>query len=128
MRTFTIRTFTASGSRRPAIVVDFGETVGICSNMQARLFLRNRIELTDEVFAELVIWELPKPSPGSAHSYKYRLALVANDGCVLRYDNEAGKGDHRHIAETELDYEFVDVPTLLNDFKTDILKWMKDNG
>jgi hypothetical protein len=34
---------------------------------------------------------------GSRHQYKYRLVLVVNDDCVLRYDNEAGKGDHKHV-------------------------------
>jgi hypothetical protein len=32
-----------------------------------------------------------------AHELWYRLALVVGGKCVLRYDNEAGKGDHRHV-------------------------------
>ena len=43
---------------------------------------------------------------GSAHPFKYRLAYVVNEGCVLRYDNEAGKGDHRHWGDKEFDYRF----------------------
>ncbi|MCF6370395.1 hypothetical protein LXM96_16235 [Rhizobium sp. TRM95001] len=34
---------------------------------------------------------MPKPVRGSLHDLKYSLALIANQACVLRYDNEAGK-------------------------------------
>jgi hypothetical protein len=61
--------------------------------VDAELLLKRRIILAESVFAELVIWRLPRTLPGSAHPYKYRLALVADGLCVLRYDNEAGKGD-----------------------------------
>ena len=64
--------------------------------MDAELLLKRRIILAESVFAELVIWRLPRMLPGSTHPYKYRLALVADGICVLRYDNEAGKGDHVH--------------------------------
>ena len=58
--------------------------------------MRQRATLDDDSFLEIVIWELPKPLAGSSHRYKYRLALVSENICVLRYDNEAGKGDHKH--------------------------------
>jgi hypothetical protein len=69
--------------------------------MDAELLLSERIRLADGVFAELVIWLVPAPVRASAHPYKYRLALVADGTCVLRYDNEAGTGDHRHIGAVE---------------------------
>jgi Family of unknown function (DUF6516) len=53
-------------------------------------------------------WRLDRPMRGSIHRFKYRLALVADLVCVLRYDNEAGKGDHRHIGGVEKGYRFVD--------------------
>ncbi len=28
--------------------------------------------------------------------------------CLVRYDNEAGKGDHKHIEDREQAYQFVD--------------------
>lgn len=46
-------------------------------------------------FVEVMVWQLPEPLSGSTHSLKYRLACVVANECVLRYDNEAGKGDHR---------------------------------
>jgi len=63
-----------------------------------------------------VVWRLPTPSRGSRHGFKYRLAYVANGRCVLRFDNEAGKGDHMHIGETEVPYAFTDLETLQSDF------------
>lgn len=38
---------------------------------------------------------------------------------VFRYDNETGKGDHRHYGEKEDVYLFVSLPDLIEDFKND---------
>jgi len=51
---------------------------------------------------------VPLPVRGSRHSYKYRFALIVNDVCVMRYDNEAGKGDHRHAGSQEFSYDSED--------------------
>ena len=39
---------------------------------------------------------------------------------MVGYDNERGKGDHKHIEDKGLTYVFVDIPTLLTDFKKDL--------
>ena len=39
---------------------------------------------------------------------------------VVGYDNETGKGDHKHFDKRELPYRFVDVETLVADFYADI--------
>jgi hypothetical protein len=88
--------------------------------MKANELLRRRISYSDTSFAELVLWQLPASVPGSTHSYKYRLAYVVSNVCVLRYDNEAGKGDHRHFRGKESAYAFSSVETLLIEFQTDI--------
>jgi sugar-specific transcriptional regulator TrmB len=36
------------------------------------------------------------------------------------YDNERGKGDHRHIEGREMRYRFVSVEQLVADFLTDV--------
>ncbi len=64
--------------------------------MKAVLLLDEHREIAEDRFVELVVWQLPQPALASTHLYKYRLAFVINDVCVMRYDNEAGKGDHRH--------------------------------
>ena len=91
--------------------------------MKATLLLRNRVGLDDDCFVELVVWQLPRTLPGSLHSFKYRLALVSHQICVLRYDNEAGKGDHRHIDGVETDYKFRSLEKLQQDFWDDVMKW-----
>lgn len=88
--------------------------------MKAVLLVRDRIVYSDDAFSEIVVWKLPRPLPGSIHSYKYRLALVARGICLLRYDNEAGKGDHRHGPQGESRYRFGSLEKLFADFERDV--------
>ena len=85
-----------------------------------------RRTLSAEAFVELKVWEVPEPVRGSDHQYKYRLVLVVNDRCVLRYDNETGKGDHKHVGADELEkpYHFVSRQQLLDDFFADVATWL----
>lgn len=88
--------------------------------MKAEPLLEERHVLDEDAFVEVVIWQVPRPVRGSGHAFKYRLALVMQRICVLRYDNEAGKGDHRHCGDVEAPYAFSDFPTLLADFWSDV--------
>ncbi len=91
--------------------------------MKAELLLRERIALTETAFVEVVIWRVPQPVRDSEHDFKYSLALVSGGACVLRYDNEAGKGDHKHIDGREVAFRFVDLETLQADFWDDVEAW-----
>ena len=84
--------------------------------MKAELLMRERLVLSRRAFVDIVIWKLPKPLPHSRHFFKYRLAYVANQRCVLRFDNEAGKGDHKHLDEIETPYIFSNLDSLQADF------------
>ena len=84
--------------------------------MKATNLLNERVIISEDAFVEMVVWEIPESTKGSDHLYKYRLALVINQACVMRYDNETGKGDHKHIGDTELNYEFTTPEQLLEDF------------
>jgi hypothetical protein len=95
--------------------------------MDAIELLRTRIVYSENAFAELVLWRVPTPVRGSAHGFKYRLAYVVDQVCVVRYDNEAGKGDHRHFGNTESDYIFQSVEALIADFQQDIARWDNEN-
>jgi hypothetical protein len=99
-------------------------TVGIDTNMKAGLLIRERHQLKDDAFVELKVWRVPQTVRGSAHSYKYSLACIVAGVCVVRYDNEAGKGDHRHVGETEMPYRFSTVDRLLSDFWRDVDGWV----
>lgn len=92
------------------------------SNVKAELLMRER-RVLEVGFIEVIVWRLPEPLSGSSHSFKYRLAYIVEDECVLRYDNESGKGDHRHMGGKETTYAFVSVDQLLDDFLADVARW-----
>ena len=82
--------------------------------------MNERVILSNRAFVEITIWKLAKPLEGSAHPYKYRLAHVVDQACVLRFDNEAGKGDHKHLNAIEVPYQFTDLDTLPADFWAEV--------
>ena len=96
--------------------------------MKAIQLVRRRIEYSEDRFAEIVIWKVDQPVPGSAHSYKYRLAYVVNERCILRFDNESGKGDHLHIRDEEVNYKFKSIESLLVDFQDQIRRLNDENS
>lgn len=95
--------------------------------MKATGLLRRRIVYSERSFAELVLWQLPKPLAGSSHAYEYRLAFVVDGECVLRYDNEAGKGDHRHAAGEETPFGFESPEQLMQAFLRDIARYRRED-
>ena len=95
--------------------------------MNAVELVRTRITYSEAAFAELVLWQVPKPVAGSTHGFKYRLAYVVRNVCVLRYDNEVGKGDHRHYGDKESIYKFTTPDQLVADFQRDIARWNNEN-
>lgn len=68
----------------------------------------------------MVIWQLPASSPERPHGLKYSLFYGYPGICVVRYDNELGKGDHRHYGDREEPYIFTTVEQLVLDFSDDI--------
>jgi len=63
--------------------------------MKATRIIHDKLT-TDALIVERVVWRLPQTSVERPHGLKYRLYCGHRDGtCVVRYDNEAGKGDHR---------------------------------
>jgi len=91
--------------------------------MRATLLLRERRVLGEDRYAEVVIWRVPSPVRGSAHEFKYRLAFVVDGICVLRFDNEAGKGDHKHVDDHEEPYTFRDPDHLITAFWREVENW-----
>ena len=91
--------------------------------MKAQVLVDERIKQGDNAFAELRVVQVPESVRGSAHTFKYSLSLVVDGVCVMRYDNESGKGDHYHRGEVELPYRFTTMPALLNDFWQQVDEW-----
>lgn len=102
--------------------------VVIISNMKAIPLVRRRVVLAADAFAEVAVWRVPEPVPPSVHTFKYRLAYVVKGECVLRYDNERGKGDHRHFGMDESAYKFSSPDQLMLDFNADIVRWNHAHG
>jgi Family of unknown function (DUF6516) len=98
------------------------------SNMKAKQLVKQRVEIHDAAFAELVVWQLPQQLNGSKHPFKYRLAYVVDGQCVLRYDNEAGKGDHRHVGLSEAAYKFTTPKQLAADFFKDVERYNHEHA
>ena len=86
---------------------------------EAQLLLKTRFTYKDGII-EMVVWKVPQPVPPSQHAFKYRLVFIRKDERVVGYDNERGKGDHKHFAEQEVSYKFVDIETLMADFLRDV--------
>ncbi|MBM3392833.1 MAG: hypothetical protein FJY34_12810 [Betaproteobacteria bacterium] len=90
---------------------------------KAQLIVRFRdVPRADELI-EMVIWRLPKPAAPSTHPFKYRLAWIVEGRRVVGFDNERGKGDHRHVGDSEFQYEFKDANKLIDDFRMAVEKW-----
>ena len=90
--------------------------------MKATLLLEERIEMPDGAVVEIAIWRLPQATPDRSHGLKYRLYFGRGGKCLVRYDNESGKGDHRHVGKKETSYRFVSVRRLRQDFWADVMR------
>ena len=88
---------------------------------KAKLMHRIKYVYTDGAILQIVIWQLPSVSPERKHGLKYSLYFGDACGkCFVRYDNESGKGDHKHIAGCEEPYIFSTIEKLVEDFKADM--------
>jgi hypothetical protein len=88
--------------------------------MKAKRIFYDKAVMPDGAIVEMTIWQLPNPSSERPHRLKYSL-FYGRDGLrIVGYDNESGKGDHKHIGETETLYKFVSVEKLVADFLTDV--------
>ena len=90
--------------------------------MKAELVYRSKLVLSDGTIVEMVIWRVPTPVLKSEHVIKYRLFYGKYGERLVGFDNERGKGDHRHIKGTEFPYLFESVEKLINDFMLEVRK------
>lgn len=84
--------------------------------MRATLITRFKDLTPEGDVIELVVWRLPKAVPPSTHNYKYRAVYVVSGIRVVGYDNERGKGDHRHVRGREEAYAFTTIDRMIEDF------------
>ena len=91
--------------------------------MDAVLLVHAKEIRDDGSIVEIVVWGLPESLPPSSHQYKYRLYYGEGGSNRIRYDNERGKGDHRHFGGQEEPYSFTTVEQLVEDFRRDVESW-----
>ena len=88
---------------------------------KATKIFKQKIDYPDGCIMDGVVWLLPEESvPGCQHLYKYRLYYGCEGRWDIGYDNERGKGDHRHYGEREEPYTFISFEQLINDFLADV--------
>jgi len=94
-----------------------------CNCMNAALIAQAKEVRDDGSIVEIVVWELAELMLPCTHAYKYRLFFGQPGQCFVRYDNERGKGDHRHVGGVESVYDFTSLDKLLADFERDVMNW-----
>lgn len=97
--------------------------------MKARKVFERRLLISEDTVCRMIIWALPKPSEERPHGLKYRLHFGTMDGeTYVRYDNEQGKGDHRHYGNHEEPCIFSTYEKLISDFLSDVKRICDERG
>jgi len=86
----------------------------------ATLILHRKRHFNDGAISEMKLWLVPNPVRGSQHQFKYSLFYGREGNRLIGYDNEPGKGDHRHYGGREEPYEFTTPEQLIMDFLADV--------
>jgi hypothetical protein len=88
--------------------------------MNAKRIFYDKAVLPDGAVVEMVIWQLPQITPERPHGLKYSLFYGRDGQRIVGYDNERGKGDHKHLRDVETRYRFVSIEQLVTDFLADV--------
>jgi hypothetical protein len=95
---------------------------GIVRHMEAERIIADKVVFDDGSIQEIVIWRLPASVPPGSHGFKHRLFYGYPGARLIGYDNERGKGDHRHIEGREEPYRFQGWAALIDDFLADVAR------
>lgn len=95
--------------------------------MKATRIFYDKAVLPDGAIVEMTIWQLPSTSQERAHALKYSLFYGRKGKRLVGYDNERGKGDHKHVYEVESKYKFESVEKLVADFLADVERVKDDH-
>ncbi len=87
---------------------------------RAKLVFSDKMLFGDGTIYQIKVWSVDCPVPPSGHRYKYSLYFGYPGERIVAYDNERGKGDHKHILGEEYPYAFVSLAQLIDDFGGDV--------
>ncbi len=90
--------------------------------MRAILIRDSKFVLASGSIIQIRIWRLPEPTRERTHGLKYSLFFGRSGERIIGYDNESGKGDHRHYGLLEEPYNFTTLEALISDFEADVRK------
>ena len=81
-----------------------------------------KFTLDDGAIVQIRVWRLPGSTAERPHGLKYSLYFGRAGRRIVGYDNESGKGDHRHYGLGEERYAFTSYEQLISDFWRDVRK------
>lgn len=90
----------------------------------ARSILDRKLLLDDGRIIQIRVWRLPEEDAERPHGLKYSLFFGRAGERIIGYDNEKGKGDHRHYRSREEPYRFSSLEQLIRDFEKDVEREM----
>ncbi len=88
--------------------------------MNATRIFYDKAVLADGAIVEMTIWQLHQTTIERPPGLKYSLFFGRDGQRLVGYDNERGKGDHRHIGVLQTRYKFVSIEQLVADFLADV--------
>ncbi|HEX2019488.1 MAG TPA: DUF6516 family protein [Aurantimonas sp.] len=93
--------------------------------MHALLLIDRKFVWPDGSITQVRVWQLPQPTTERPHGLKYSLFYGRSGQRFVGYDNETGKGDHRHYGDREEPYGFSSLEQLIDDFEADVRRERK---
>ena len=90
------------------------------------LLLDRKAVLANGAIVQIKVWRLPEANEERPHGLKYSLFYGRPGERIVGYDNEAGKGDHRHYRDREEPYAFESLEKLIADFKRDVKRELEN--
>lgn len=87
---------------------------------KAVLLLSRKTVYDDGSIVQVRVWSVAAPVPPSEHRYKYSLYYGKDGERIVGYDNEKGKGDHKHIRGRELPVRFETIEQLIDQFFSEV--------
>ncbi len=92
----------------------------------ATLIINRKAVFANGAIIQLKIWRLPAASKERPHGLKYSLFYGRPGERIVGYDNETGKGDHRHYRNSEEFYNFKSLTQLIINFESDVRQEIKN--
>ncbi len=113
------------GTLCPLALLTTRTIVGIIDSIKAELILDFKYVEADGSIIQTTVWKISTPVPPTTHGFKYRRVYSAGGMQIVGFDNERGKGDHRHSDGKESICEFFDLNQLIEGFIVEVGKRRK---